>query len=251
MSSIGTGYDLSSSTYSLDGRIFQVEYAMKAVDNSGLCIGLKAKDGIVLAISKLVHSKLLVPNSNKRIASVDQHIGMVCAGLVADGKALISRARAEAQNYRDNFRIPISGKIIADRMGQYIQTYTLYSSVRPFGCSTLIATYDETGPSLYMIDPSGVYWGYYGCAVGKGKQIAKAEIEKLKLNELSSRDAVKEVARIIYSVMEDDIKDRDYEMEYSWICDESDKKHVRVPKDLVDEAEKLAKESLDDEMDDE
>ncbi|PNI83588.1 PSMA3 isoform 4 [Pan troglodytes] len=34
MSSIGTGYDLSASTFSPDGRVFQVEYAMKAVENS-------------------------------------------------------------------------------------------------------------------------------------------------------------------------------------------------------------------------
>ena len=34
MSSIGTGYDLSASTFSPDGRVFLVEYAMKAVDNS-------------------------------------------------------------------------------------------------------------------------------------------------------------------------------------------------------------------------
>jgi len=35
MSSIGTGYDLSSTTYSPDGKVFQIEYATKAVDNSG------------------------------------------------------------------------------------------------------------------------------------------------------------------------------------------------------------------------
>lgn len=39
MSSIGTGYDLSVSTYSPDGRIFQVEYAAKAAENSG-CVDL-------------------------------------------------------------------------------------------------------------------------------------------------------------------------------------------------------------------
>ncbi|CAG8727729.1 23588_t:CDS:2, partial [Racocetra persica] len=65
MTSIGTGYDLSVSTYSPDGRVFQVEYAAKAVDNSGTAIGLRVKDGVVLAVEKLVQSKLLVPRSNR------------------------------------------------------------------------------------------------------------------------------------------------------------------------------------------
>jgi hypothetical protein len=39
MSSIGTGYDLSSTTYSPDGKVFQIEYACKAVDNSGCVAG--------------------------------------------------------------------------------------------------------------------------------------------------------------------------------------------------------------------
>lgn len=48
MSSIGTGYDLSVTTFSPDGRVFQIEYAGKAVDNSGTVVGIKCKDGIVL-----------------------------------------------------------------------------------------------------------------------------------------------------------------------------------------------------------
>lgn len=40
MSSIGTGYDLSVTTFSPDGRVFQIEYAAKAVDNSGLILHL-------------------------------------------------------------------------------------------------------------------------------------------------------------------------------------------------------------------
>jgi hypothetical protein len=54
-----------------------VEYASKAVENSGTAIGLRVKDGIVLAVEKLVQSKLLVPGANKRIASVDLHAGVV------------------------------------------------------------------------------------------------------------------------------------------------------------------------------
>ena len=40
-------------------------------------IGLRVKDGVVLAVEKLVHSKLLVPEANKRIQTIDRHIGMV------------------------------------------------------------------------------------------------------------------------------------------------------------------------------
>ena len=40
-------------------------------------IGLRVKDGVVLAVEKLVHSKLLMPDSNRRIQTIDKHIGLV------------------------------------------------------------------------------------------------------------------------------------------------------------------------------
>ncbi|KAJ3041413.1 hypothetical protein HDV00_009393 [Rhizophlyctis rosea] len=248
MSSIGTGYDLSSSTYSPDGRIFQVEYAFKAVDNSGTAIGIRAKDGVVLAVEKLVQSKLLVPGSNKRIQSADSHVGVATAGLLADGRHLVTRIREEAQQYRDFYRSKVPGKIIAERAAGYVQAFTLYSSVRPFGISAILGTVDRDGPALYMVEPSGVYYGYKGTAIGKGKQVAKTELEKLKLGELSCREAVKEAARIIYTV-HDDVKDKDFELELSWVCEESGGRHEFVPKDIAAEAERLAKASLEDEMD--
>lgn len=36
----GTGYDLSTSIYSQDGRIFQIEYAQKAVENSETIVAI-------------------------------------------------------------------------------------------------------------------------------------------------------------------------------------------------------------------
>ncbi|KAI8072931.1 nucleophile aminohydrolase [Gongronella butleri] len=247
MTSIGTGYDLSVSTYSPDGRVFQMEYANKAVDNSGTAIGLRVKDGVVLAVEKLIQSKLLVAGANKRIQSADLHIGIVSSGLVADGRHLVNRAKDEAQAWRDIYRQPIPGKTIADRLGQYVSAYTLYSSVRPFGVGTIVGSMTDGVPSLYMIEPSGLYWGYHGCAVGKGKSVAKTEIEKLKLDEMTVREAVNEITRIIYTC-HDDAKDKDFELELSWICAESHSKHQFVPKDVKDEAERLAKAALDDEM---
>lgn len=57
--------------------MFQVEYAQKAVENSGTVIGLRCEDGVVLAVEKLVTSKLYEPGANKRIFNIDKHIGMV------------------------------------------------------------------------------------------------------------------------------------------------------------------------------
>ena len=70
-------YDLSASQFSPDGRVFQVEYANKAVEASGTIVALRCKDGVAFAVEKIVTSRLYESGSNKRIHNVDQHIGMV------------------------------------------------------------------------------------------------------------------------------------------------------------------------------
>ncbi|KAG8218779.1 proteasome subunit alpha type-3 [Butyriboletus roseoflavus] len=244
MTSIGTGYDLSASTYSPDGRIFQVEYANKAVENSGTAIGLRVKDGIVLAVEKLIHSKLLVPGANRRIQTIDRNIGMATAGLLADGRNISNRARDECANIRNGMREQPTVKYISGRLAHYAQMHTLYSSVRPFGISTILAGVDKTGPSLYVVEPSGVCLGYHGAAIGKGRQLAKTELEKINLSELSMREAVFEAARIIYLV-HDDNKEKEFELEMSWVSSETNGLHVAVPVDLLVEAEHKAKQALE------
>jgi 20S proteasome subunit alpha 7 len=207
-------------------------------------IGLRVKDGVVLAVEKLVHSKLLVPGANRRIQAIDRHIGLASSGLLADGRHISNRARDEAANYRDNYRELAPLKELSDRLSLYVQAYTLYSSVRPFGCSTILGGVDKNGPSIYVIEPSGVFYGYHGAAVGKGRQLAKTELEKLKLSELTLREAVFEAARIIHLV-HDDAKEKEFELELSWIGDETNGRHVPVPKDLFEEADRKAKEALE------
>lgn len=60
--------------------IIQVEYAVKAVENGGTAIGIRCKDGVVLAVEKIISSKLLKPGTNKKISSVDRNIGVVSFG---------------------------------------------------------------------------------------------------------------------------------------------------------------------------
>jgi 20S proteasome subunit alpha 7 len=109
----------------------------------------------------------------------------VSSGLLPDGRHFVSRARDEAAQWRQLYKAPIPVSSLADRMGSYAQAYTLYSSVRPFGITAIIAGWDSEaelpvdgqvgsgpqvgsggkkegakhgGPSLYMIEPSGLYW---------------------------------------------------------------------------------------------
>jgi 20S proteasome subunit alpha 7 len=247
MSSIGTGYDLSVTTFSPDGRVFQIEYATKAVDNSGTVVGIKCKDGVVLGVEKLIPSKMLLEGSNRRIHAVHKHAGMAVAGLAADGRQIVARARSEASQYLSFYGEDIPIKELCDRVAHYVHLCTLYWWLRPFGSATILGGYDRDGPQLYMIEPSGVAYRYFGAAIGKGRQAAKTAIEKLKLSEMTCREGIIAVAKIIYEV-HDEAKDKAFELELSWVCDESNKQHQRVPADLLEEAKvaaKAAKDALD------
>lgn len=70
---------------------------------------------------------------------------------------------------------------------------------------------------------------------------------------LSLLDGVKEAARIIY-VAHEDSKDKEFELEMSWISSldgPTKGRHEEVPKHLVEEAEKAAKLELEGEEEEE
>ncbi|ANB14931.1 proteasome core particle subunit alpha 7 [Sugiyamaella lignohabitans] len=95
-----------------------------------------------------------------------------------------------------------------------------------------------------MIEPSGTSWGYHGAATGKGRQVAKSELEKLDLGSLDARQAVKEAAKIIYLAHEDS-KDKDFELEMTWVSQSATGgKHEFVPADLLQEAKQYAIDEL-------
>ncbi|EFN81786.1 proteasome subunit alpha type-3 [Harpegnathos saltator] len=248
MSSIGTGYDLSASQFSPDGRVFQVEYAQKAVENGGTVIGLRGKDGVVFAVEKIVTSKLFESGANKRILNIDQHVGMAVSGIISDARQVAETARVEAASYKAQYGVGIPLKYLNERVSMYMHAYTLYSAVRPYGCSVLLGAYEADGPAMYMIDPSGVSYGYYGCAVGKAKQSAKTEIEKLKLSEMTCKELVKEAARIIYLV-HDELKDKQFELEMSWVGAHTNGRHERVPAEIKADAENKARQAIAEDSD--
>ena len=78
------------------------------------------------------------------------------SGLISDARQIVETARTESANYRAQYGSNIPLKFLNERVSMYMHAYTLYSAVRPFGCSVILGAYEADGPVMYMIDPSGV-----------------------------------------------------------------------------------------------
>jgi len=239
-------------TFSPDGRVFQVEYAGKAVENSGTSVAICCKDGVVFASEKFLLSKMLVPGTSKRIFPVHRHAGMVVAGMLPDARQIVNRARSEATQYMNAYNEEMPPEILAERLGLFMHAYTCYGSVRPFGCAVLMGNVDmdTKKPSVFCVEPTGMAFKYVGTAVGKGKQAAKTEIEKLLASnpDITCADALVHVAKILHKVHDE--KDKDFELEASWICPQSNYQHAVVPPELLKAKEDEAKRIIDSEEQD-
>lgn len=118
--------------------------------------------------------------------------------------------------------------------------------MRPFGAGVLLAAADGAQPggaALYMLEPSGEVHRFHGAALGKGRAQAKTELERLKLADLTCREAVLEVAKIIARCHDE--KDKAFETELTWLCEESGWSVARVPHALQAEAVAAAKAAMD------
>lgn len=247
MAGTGQGYDLSVTTYSPDGRIFQIDYAQKCIDNSPTCLAIVCKDGIVLAAQKLKLSKMLVQGTNKRCYAVNRNAGCTVCGMNPEGRHILNRIREEARSYKQNFGEVIPGYLLAERLGHYVHYFTTHAALRPIGSSMLVANYEEKeGCTLFSVEPSGLVQKWFGKALGKGRQLANTEIEKLDLSTLTCKEALFHCAKILHKVHDEQ---KEFELEMNWICEATGYTHGIVPQDLVDQANKDAKQAIDDEDD--
>ncbi|KAG9395547.1 Proteasome subunit alpha/beta [Carpediemonas membranifera] len=246
MAALGVGYDLAATTFSTDGRLFQVEYAGKAADNSGLVCALRVENGIVFAAEKLMHSDLLVPSWGKRIFTINDKIAIAISGLLPDARQLVTRARDEAANYKSQYGRVIPVSVLGDRLSLFMQMYTMYAAARPFGCSILLGGVTDGKPELFLIEPSGLKRGCYGMAVGKGKskQEARNKVETLvdTLPTMDIQRGVIESAKIVLCLHDED-EDRHMELEVSALAADMD--HAVFTAEQTEQITNLARGELD------
>jgi len=183
-------YDRAITVFSPDGRLFQVEYAREAVKRGTTTVGLKYKTGVVLIVDKRIASHLIEPGSIEKIFIIDDHMGCATSGLVADARALIDRARIDAQVNEITYNEKIQVKTLVKKICDFKQTYTQYGGVRPFGTALLVAGCDETGPRLFATDPSGALMEYKASSEGSGRNGAMSYFESNYKEGLNKDEAI-------------------------------------------------------------
>jgi len=210
----GRGYDMAITQFSPEGRLFQVEYAIEAVRRGTTSIVCRNSNSVVFTVEKK-SSELQEIIGSEKIFKVDDHIGVAIAGLTADARVLVDRARVQAQVNILNYDETISIKDSTLNICEYLQMFTQNAGVRPFGVSFLIAGIDSNGQaSLYLTDPSGAMWGYKAFAIGSGATEARAYLEENYKEDISDEDLKLLPLRTLKELMGENLSKDTYDVAF-------------------------------------
>ncbi|GIX64230.1 proteasome subunit alpha type 5-2, putative [Babesia caballi] len=212
-------YDRGVNTFSPEGRIFQVEYALGAIKLGSTALAIATRDGIIFASEHRISSPLMESVSLEKIMEIDSHIGCTMSGLIADARTLIDHARSECANHTFvyNERIPIRSCVeaIADlalEFSDILDSKKKKTMSRPFGVALLVGGVDADGPAIWCVDPSGTSIRYKAAAIGSAQEGAETILQERYSDDMTFRDAEILVLEVLRQVMKDKMTTQNIEM---------------------------------------
>ncbi|GAB4823213.1 hypothetical protein N2152v2_010259 [Parachlorella kessleri] len=212
----GAGYDRHITIFSPEGRLYQVEYAFKAVKSSGLTsIAVRGVNAVCVVTQKKVQDKLIDPGSVTHIHKITKTIGMQVTGLHGDARSLVQKARAEAAEFRFKYGYEMPVDFLARVLADQSQVYTQHAYMRPLGVIPIILGIDEEkGPQLFKVDPAGYFVGYKATASGAKDQEAINFLEKKFKSSPSynTTETVQLAISALQHVLAEDLKAADIEV---------------------------------------
>jgi 20S proteasome subunit alpha 6 len=170
-------YDTDATTFSPNGRLFQVEYAMEAVKQGAGVVGVRSNDFAVIASLKRAPSALA--SYQQKVFKIDDHMGIGISGLTSDARVLAKHMQTECLNHKFVYDAPMQTSRLVIQVADKAQVFTQKSEKRPYGVGLLVVGHDKTGPHLYQVLPNGNYYDYRAIAMGARSQGAKTYLEKV------------------------------------------------------------------------
>ncbi|KAI5180491.1 20S proteasome subunit alpha 7 [Nematocida sp. AWRm80] len=214
-----------SGRYTETGNIVQIEYARKAASKGNTVLGIKYKDGVLLAVDKRSTSKLIDISECKHIESISDKYALGYSGVAHDFIVMKKIVKDHSDNVRLNKDRELLEEEILENIRHYMVYFTLHTGIRPFGCELLLIS-----PSLlFHIDPSGAVNRCNSYAIGCNSQAAKTELEKTNTVEYSLDDAIQYAIRVLH-ISRDQLAENASEIEMVYI---SNDKHERVPLETI------------------
>lgn len=210
-------YDRGVNTYSPEGRLLQVEYAIEAIKLGSTAIGIATSEGVVMVVEKRITSTLMEPSKVEKIFEVDRHIGCATSGLMADSRTLLERARVEAQNhwfvYNEPMYVESCARAVSNLAIQFGDSDDGGSTMsRPFGVAILFAGIDKGVPQLFHMDPSGTLLRYDAKAIGSGSEGAQQNLQEIFSPSLTLKEAVVKALETLKQVMEEKLSSTNVEV---------------------------------------
>ena len=196
------GYDRAITVFSPDGRLYQVEYAIETVRRGTIAVGVKCKDGIVIAVEEKPR-KLQISETAQKIFQIDDHVGVAAAGYIPDARSQVDNARFFSQSNKMIYDESVEVETIAKHLADQCQQYTQYAGVRPYGVALILGGVVNNTPQLYLTDPSGTYISYDAISIGSGSDSVTDFLEKTYKEELTLDEASTLAAAGIYLSSED------------------------------------------------
>jgi 20S proteasome subunit alpha 6 len=183
-------YDHEVTTWSPQGRIHQIEYAMEAVKQGSATVGMKNATHAVLVALKRAPSSL--SSYQKKIFMIDEHLGVSIAGLTADAQLLCRYLQNECLDHKYAYGEPMPISRLVSSLASKLQIPTQRYGRRPYGVGLLIAGYDAAGAHIYQTEPSANFFECRAMAIGARAQSARTYLER-RMDEVLACGALDEL----------------------------------------------------------